>query len=273
MIPYLKVICGIKNKTSVINIAVAEQTKQSKINSFQANTSDAEYHDHPIRNKFFILAGTIIFLLGIAIVGVFYYINLSKNKTIQIVQNDSILNYDQKIKLSIASSTRRDLLQKIATERINFNMPLNSILYINILNNEKTADPQSVLQIISPQIPATLLRSVSGEYMFGVYSFDKNQPFIIFTVDDYGTAWSGMLKWEESVSKDLAQIFDISPDMSDSLFSDESFNNKDLRVLKNDRGQTILLYSFLDKNTVIITTNENIFNTLLQKFLTAQAHK
>ena len=54
-------------------------------------------------------------------------------------------------------------------------------------------------------------------------------------------------------------------------FQDEELRNKDLRVFKNENGNTILLYSFLDKDTLLITGNENIFSAILGKYLIQKA--
>lgn len=254
-----------KTKASVITIAVAEQNRKAKIEPEPERESNPE-----TKNKFFIFVGTFLFVLGIIVVGVFYFLS-TQNKIVQVSQSSAVLNYDKEADISVAGMTHGTLVQKILDEQKNFSLPANSILYINTTDSVLPTDTQTILPILAPQIPLSLLRNLSQSYMIGVYSFDKNQPFIILTVDDYGQGFSGMLKWEGTMVSDLGQIFGIAPLASSNLdsytFSDESLNNKDLRIIQNSSRQTVLLYSFIDKNTIIITSNENTFSALLNKYL------
>jgi hypothetical protein len=254
-----------KTKASIITIAVAEQNRKAKIEPEPERESNPE-----IKNKIFIFVGTFLFVLGIIVVGVIYFISI-QNKTVQVSQNGTILNYDKEINVSIANTTHVAFLQSILDQEKNLNLPANSVLYLNTTSGVGSADSQTVLQILAPKIPLSLLRNLSQDYMIGIYSFDKNQPFIILTVDDYGQGFSGMLKWEDTMVSDLGQIFGITPlagsDSTGYIFTDESLNNKDLRIVQNSSRQTILLYSFIDKNTILITSNENTFSGLLNKYL------
>jgi hypothetical protein len=259
-----------KTKASVVSIAVAEQKRKTRIEPSPKIETDVG-----MKNKFYISAGIVLFALGILVVGVFWYIG-TQNKTAQVAESGTILNYDKEVDIAIASSTRAALVSKISDAENNFNSPANSILYINTGEKNAPDDVQTVLVTLAPQIPPELLRNLSANYMFGVYSFDKNQPFVILTVDDFGQGFSGMLKWEGTMIADLGGIFGITASSSPAggfAFTDESVSNKDLRIVRDTSRKTILLYSFLDKNTVLITTNENTFNALLNKYLTDKTVK
>ena len=49
-------------------------------------------------------------------------------------------------------------------------------------------------------------------------------------------------------------------------FQDVVIRNKEARVLKNSDGLIILLYAFLDPNTIVITTNEYTFIEVLTRY-------
>ena len=103
--------------------------------------------------------------------------------------------------------------------------------------------------------------------MLGIYSFDTNEPFIILTTNDFPASFSGMLKWENNMVLDLGKLFSISENTATKTFLDQALQNKDLRILKNTSEKTILLYSFIDKNTLVITTNQNILTAIVGKYL------
>jgi hypothetical protein len=48
--------------------------------------------------------------------------------------------------------------------------------------------------------------------------------------------------------------------------------NKDTRILRDSHGNTVLLYSFINKETLIITTNEATFNEIYDR-LTVSSFK
>jgi hypothetical protein len=261
-----------KTKASVVSIAVAEENRRSR------NLPEIE-SDSGIKNKFFIYGGVSLFVLGIIIVSIFYFLS-SQNGVKQVVQNNALLNYDSEIKVSVGGISRDTLIQDFLAQEKSFNLPANSVLYFDTIytigTTTSASDVQTVLQTLAPQIPADLLRNLSTDYMFGVYSFDKNQPFIVLTVDDYGAGFSGMLKWESTMVSELGSIFNIASNGSPIggyAFSDESLNNKNLRIVQNSSRQTVLLYSFINNSTIIITSNENTFNALLNKYLTGKMVK
>ncbi len=136
------------------------------------------------------------------------------------------------------------------------------------------ATSDALLELLAPRMSPSLVRSFDAPYMLGVYSFDRNAPFIILGTTDYATSYAGMLGWETDAVSDVGSLFNISPETfasSTPVFQDEAFRNEDLRVLKDGNGNTILLYSFLDKNTLLITSNENIFTAILGKYLIQKA--
>ena len=69
---------------------------------------------------------------------------------------------------------------------------------------------------------------------------------------------------------DLSQIFNIG-NMTlvaepDRPFEDRIIRNKDVRVMKDSAGNIVLLYGFLDQKNLVITTNEQTFQEILNRF-------
>lgn len=111
---------------------------------------------------------------------------------------------------------------------MSFQSQPDSILFLNITESDtKKADLNKVLPLLAPNMPPSLMRSFSGEYMVGIYSFDTNEPFIILKVDDYPNSYSGMLKWEKDMFQDLATMFSISlPGTTTPVFVDEAIKTR-----------------------------------------------
>ena len=73
------------------------------------------------------------------------------------------------------------------------------------------------------------------------------------------------------MTSDLNLLFGLDKLSGEEKFTDEALKNRDLRILKNQDGEAVLLYSFIDKDTILVTSNEKIFNAVLGKYLLQQA--
>ncbi len=253
-----------KGKASASTILIAEQKRKEE----KAITTDRP-KDSGVRNRFFIIIGIVLFTIGIITLGVVYYMKSTEEVTLT-QKTKALIGFSEEKNVSLSGLSRETLVTKLVAEKESFKLPVSSVLYINITNESSEPAPiESILSLIAPKMPASLSRSFENKYMFGIYSFDTNEPFIILTTNDYAGSYSGMLKWEKDMAGDLAKLFAISQNASSTptSFSDEALKNKDLRVIKDDSGKTLLLYSFIDRNTLMITTNENILTAILAKYL------
>lgn len=51
-----------------------------------------------------------------------------------------------------------------------------------------------------------------------------------------------------------------------TVFFDQVVENRDVRVVKNQAGDILLLWTFLDRNTILITTNEYTLREVITRF-------
>ena len=250
-----------KNKYSSTTILVAEQQRKEKE---PEKVVEVKYSG--TRNKVFIYFGGIFLILGIAVVSSVYY--LKSTDTVVIEKTTKTIIPPTKAKnIDIAGTNREKFVNSLIAEKTGFDSPINSVLFLNTTENSETAKIEKILSLIAPNQPSSLIRSFGKDYMVGVYSYDTNEIFIILTVSDYASSYSGMKKREKDIARDLGKIYDINQDVvtSNTLFTDLALKNKDLRVLKDLGGKTQVIYSFIDKNTILITKNERIFSAIMAK--------
>ncbi len=265
-----------QDNTSLTKMVVMEQAKkqslstQSKVFSVTASPQHTEPNEKG-KKIFFITLGTLLILLGTVSLSSFYFIQNKKEIAIE-EQRGALVNFHRKVTVPIKND-RSVLISTIDAEKKAKNT-FNSIVYIDTITTasssvEKTADISDVISLIGPNMPPSLKRSFVGLYMIGIYPFDLNHPFIILKTKDFTSSYAGMLKWEPMMTVDIKSLFGITTVTGDK-FEDEIYRNKDLRVLRDDKGNIVLLYSFIDRETLIITTNELLFNTLLGKYNVTQ---
>lgn len=87
---------------------------------------------------------------------------------------------------------------------------------------------------------------------------------ILLTVSDPITAFGGMLEWEKSMHADLSEVFDSLATATTSVeFYDEIYGQTDVRIL-TDESETLIIYGFIDPNTILITDNNDSFRQVLE---------
>ena len=151
-----------------------------------------------------------------------------------------------------------------------------------------TMDAQTFLSTLAPDIPPNLLRTVTPTFLLGVHVYVGNQAFLILNVDSYEDAYAGMLAWESSMLADLSPLFAYTPsphipeenistssavtpadEFLQTGFVDRIVENHDARVLQNSTGDIYLLWTFLDRNTLVITTNDATLREIISRLQNA----
>jgi hypothetical protein len=115
--------------------------------------------------------------------------------------------------------------------------------------------------------------------------YNDNQPFLIVRVDSYEAAYAAMLAWEPTMQADLSPLFDYTPTVHipeqgiattttptqfiQTGFVDKIVENHDARVIQNSTGDVSLLWTFIDRNTLIITTNDATLREIISRLQTA----
>lgn len=267
---------------SSINIAIAESNRMLKGSQ---NTQQIDPEEKKIKiNKTFVIISIILILGGALSIGIPYLLVNIKDGQEKVVEKDiskSIITPDLIEKINI-----NDLnLNRVATtlkERVDqSSTKLGQIKNIYLTDGKDTSEEiitsTKFLSLIKASIPDEIQRTIKSQYMFGMHNFDGNQRFLILKTGSYDVTFAGMLSWENDLWQDFKEIFSLkSDDNIDSSeensigieikkFQDAIFNNKDCRVVRNQAGEIIFLYSVIDKNTVIITTNVNTLREIINR--------
>ena len=120
-------------------------------------------------------------------------------------------------------------------------------------------------------IPDRLLRSLTNDYMIGLYVYDVQGPFIILKNTFFQNAYSGMLEWEKDLPEDMYPLIHVSsPDWVNTgtaTFEDGVVSNIDTRSVRDDKGNVVLTYAFANNDTMVIATTQNTLKYILDRLL------
>ncbi len=234
----------------------------------------------------------IIVIAGIAVFLVYLYLRPApENGNTATVAGQSIIPIDTIKTLSLTGLSHHKILDALIQERDQSTLRLNSteglvFTEADAAGNTTTLDTQGFLSKIAPDVSSAFLRSLNESFAFGILGFDGNQPFLIVRTDSYQSAYAGMLKSEVDFYRNAGEAFFTDaahppklPTTTDAyfgtdpgaqLFQDAVVKNHDARVVKNELGDIVLLYSFVDPSTLVITTNAKTYGEILEKLKRGQ---
>ena len=106
--------------------------------------------------------------------------------------------------------------------------------------------------------------------MLGIHAFNGNRAFIILKTDFYENAFLGLLKWENYMAEEMLPLLGVNITsenkyLLDEKFTDTTFKNRDARVLYDNSGSPVLIYSMPQRDPIIITTGEDTLNEVVEK--------
>jgi len=171
--------------------------------------------------------------------------------------------------------------------------PLASNAVRLIYSALSTTTDNSIFAALQPPAPNILLRNIYAPgSMAGVVNAGGVQtPFFILSVASYSDTFAGMLSWEPRMPGDLAALFPsfaegfggqapsststaavvaTSTPVFSVFFHDEVVDNHDVRIYRDARGQSVVLYGYWDQHTLIIARDPAAFTELLSRLATTR---
>jgi len=262
---------------SSVNIAIAESKKTQE----QIQKTKVEERKIFI-NKTIIIVSLVLVFGGIAAFFIpqliLHFQNNQNNTQPQIVDSKPIMIVDLAEKINIKdidlnrlSTTLQERVSQSATQ---LGQIKNIYLTEGTSSQEKLLTASEFLTLIRASAPDQIQRTLEDPYMFGLHNYNGNQTFLILKVGEYDTAFSGMLQWETNLWQNFKELFNLGNNDATSTnsyqieikkFQDATFNNKDCRVVKDDSGNIIFLYSIIDNNTIVITTSTNTLSEIINR--------
>lgn len=246
-----------REKGSIIKIALAEQARQKEGKESRDPTST--------RNIIIIFIGIAFIVSGIMI---FIYTALDKQTSNNIVTINPVvpglIYTENQTQTDITNLTRGNLFNTISNSSDASFAENRTMVNIFLTNNSSLRSQISILVFFDKlgiKIPETLKASLTGQFMLGSYKVeDKGNLFLILKVKDYNESFVAMKEWEVSMANDLVRLFKINPDSFTGdifllPFRDRVLYNKEMRGLYDEDGRLVISYTYIDRNTVVITSH------------------
>ena len=179
--------------------------------------------------------------------------------------------------IDVTGGGPRDILTLLASARRDILFSLGSVVELYLVREETL--PEGGTQIVrlgaaellarlNARVPETFTETLNPDYILGIHIIEENVPFMVFTTRSYGHTFAGMFEWEQHIEEDLmpflspgAMMVTPATAQASNTFGDTVIDNLDVRILRDGAGDIRVLYAFVNRTTVIITTN---IRTLLE---------
>jgi hypothetical protein len=285
---------AVKNdNVTMIKIALAEKKRQDKMGSMDQIAQENK------NIKFTVITSAVV-LLFVGLVATALYV-FTKSPSIPIGTptatnpNPSIIYAEENTFINVDDRTAQEIIRLTQIEKTK-EIDLGSLKYVlyttGIGTSSRPVTTGEFFDATNSRVTSALVRSLKSNFMLGIYAKNPYESFAIFNVDFYDGAFAEMLKWESTLERDLGGIFistenlqrmdvkntpsteeggaivSTSTNLIDSSFTKNVFvdmvvENKDSRALIDSEGRILMLYTFVDKETLVIATSDKTLREVL----------
>lgn len=253
-----------RQNESLYSIQKAEKLRSVTEASDLANEERAQK-----RGEFFLLLLGSFVLLALSGAGGYYSYRSYLEKTAAppvIAPMSRFIASESSVPLDINGLERDSLFSTISAAALEN----NDADVRHIVVNASTTD---FFALLNTRAPGSLVRAFEETFMLGALGESR---FLIFKLASFENAFGGMLLWEKTMPSDIGGLFSTSEVLKNitpaSVFKDTVSRNKDARALYAElaleNGTTtepVLIYSFFDRNYLIITENFDVLQTLIER--------
>lgn len=279
-----------EQEATVTKIALSEQERRER-----TQNEEEDGVETPASRRKLVLIILIVLVLGASI---FVFATMAPERggiANEEELTSELLFTEAKIHIETDTRSENELEREIRQIVRDGDVRVGTVAEILLTRSEILAEEEVVRRMTSQEffthvgtrMPPSLMRTFHTEFMLGVHAFNFNQPFLVFTIQSFDNAFAGMLRWEESMEEDLSFLIvsraSPSSELSTSTatttfavsardilearsaFVDDVIENRDVRYIPNDDGSMRLMYSFPDRNTLLITTSKETFLEVLER--------
>lgn len=272
---------AIKNdKISAVKIATAE-SKNRENKPLVESLSKPAFN---WRSAILIGLSAILLIAGTGLL-IYFFATQKPTSGVTTTEDQNLVTVDSAKTVAIENTGRPAIIKTLQHERDSFTIPLSNVVAIKLGMATTTAEGVSTFEQISKKkllnalainAPTALERALGEKFLIGFHMQTYKEFYLMIQVTSYDIAYSEMLEWERRMADDIGPLL-VRKNISASggavtavgSFADAVIDNRDTRVLKDSAGTPQIIYSFPDRKTLVITTNEITLKNLFNRFRTA----
>jgi len=237
------------------------------------------------KNKTFLLIGfLLLFLASILFIFLFFF-----NKEINTVSvaplYSSIIFTDQTDFYAIDGFTEDKIVQIIFNRSNNTKVKIGGVNGIYLTENKMVVSFNKFMTFIKGSLNKDQSNLFSNNFLIGIFKSGASSVspnigdlFILLKIRSFTDIFPVMKVWENKMLYDFYGFFgvDLTPE-TNYLFTKDweegIVSNKNARILKDNDGKIILMYVYLDDNSIVITDSESAVNEVVLRLNSSKVKK
>ena len=244
---------------SIIKIAIAEE---ERLAAEKENASPRSK-----KNVFYIAAGATLMTVALVGAGVALWYKVKSDRTVAVVTTPvaaSIVESEATDSISITGKTSNEIannFQQIVADPANSAGTIKNVLVTEGSGTGEARVPANqFLSALGAHVTTDFSKALSQDYMLGMYTYDKTNPFLMLTGVAHDSLLTGMTAWEPYMLQNLAPLLGIdmtgaAQNYVNAPFADTLIENHATRAIVDSTGKPIIFYSFLDPDDIFIGTD------------------
>ncbi len=170
----------------------------------------------------------------------------------------SFLNTDEQVAFSLPSNRGETYATLIELGKKKSVATSQFYPTVNEGGREVPASSEHIMKALAWNAPGTFTRGLGTHTVLG----SVGEPYLILQSTNFDVAFAGMLTWERNMSEDLAPLFGTP--LINVGFTDALTSNRTIRILKDGDGKERIVYGFVNKNLIVITTSTEALSKVIE---------
>jgi hypothetical protein len=231
------------------------------------------------KNRLFMFISITLIILALGVLIFFAFFN-NKINTISIApQTTPAVFIDQTDFTPVDGLTKDGIEKTIFNQANNTKVKIGGINGIYLTENKKVVGFSRFSTLIKSSFTASQLGQIGDNFLLGAFNNKETKDlFVLLKVKSFSGIFPVMQSWESKMLYDLHGFFGVvlSPDTNylfTKSFEDGIVANKNTRILRDNNGNIVLMYVFINDSSIIITNSEAATNEVILRINSSQIKK
>jgi len=229
------------------------------------------------KDQFLMFAGFVFIFLASALL-IYLVISKEKIETVPIeLQFTPLIFTDKTAFVEIELPKEKMVLNILNNIKIT-EVKQAGVKGIYLTENKKIIGFSRFLELIEANLTKDKISVFGDNFLIGGYKGDTPDLFILLKIRSFSDVFNEMRAWEAKMFFDLHDFFDIAVNASTKYlltkdFEDGIIQNKNARILYDDKGKIVLMYIFADDTSIVITNTESATREVMLRLAGSRVKK
>jgi hypothetical protein len=234
------------------------------------------------KNQLFLYASLILLVIAGIIISLFFKFR-NVISTVDIAPQFVPLIFTDKSQYKeISGLTKDQIAATLLNEKNTTELKREGIEGLYFTKIKKVVGFKDFIPTIEANLTPDQIKYIDNNFLIGIFNpnteVEKKSLFILLKIRSLADVFPTMRSWERKMFNDLHQFFgvDLNPDTNYLLtkdWQDGIIQNKNARVLRDKDDNVVLMYVFVNDNSLVISDSEDTVKEVMLRLSSSQIQK